>query len=633
MDKKNIIIGALLFALGFGLIMWQDVQQEQRKAQYLRDHPELAVQATAAGNQTAAVAPGNATVTKSPAVANAQAPTPSAAPAPTTPAATYIISNDNITVTLTEAGGAVQTVALKNFPTGRNDPSPVMFNAGAPESALALEVPQAVPAGPNPPDVTPPTYWMLKGSSSVSVYGDPGMPPAPLVQRYILDKTASTRARAVFRGQTPDGLEITRTYSLDGSDPYIVRNQTSLTNHSAASVSLTRIFVSTGAPPPTPGAGAIATYNLNFGYYDGASATFVPVSQFMDNPGMLFGLIGARPKMRDWVYAARENGADLHWVSVKDQFFAAVLTPDRFAGSGIYLEGANITMNGTAQTTVAGAMELNLGVLPKGQTTDLDLSYYVGPKEYVRLDELGQHQDLVMQMGWFGTVSEILLLVLIALHNLVVNISPQWAWGWSILIFTAIMKLLTWPLTAMQVRSARRMQQFQKPLAALKEKYKDNPQKLQTETLELFKKHKINPAAGCLPLLISVPIFIAFNYMLRTASEFRLAPFFWISDLAMPDTVGHIFGFPINILPFLMTACTMLQMRLMPAPTTDSTQRTMMQFMPLMMLFILYTMPAGMMLYWTCQNLFTIIQQAVTRRQADAAGPAIAPASPLPKRR
>jgi YidC/Oxa1 family membrane protein insertase len=111
-------------------------------------------------------------------------------------------------------------------------------------------------------------------------------------------------------------------------------------------------------------------------------------------------------------------------------------------------------------------------------------------------------------------------------------VSPNWAWGWSIIVFTIVLKLLTWPLTQIQVRSAKRMAQFQKPLADLRAKYKDSPEKLNKEMMELYKKHDINPLAGCLPMLVQFPVFISFYTMLRTSSELRFANFLWIQDLS-----------------------------------------------------------------------------------------------------
>jgi YidC/Oxa1 family membrane protein insertase len=189
------------------------------------------------------------------------------------------------------------------------------------------------------------------------------------------------------------------------------------------------------------------------------------------------------------------------------------------------------------------------------------------------------------------------------------------------------------------------MAQIKEPLEALKLKYKDKPEKLQAETMALWKKHKINPAAGCVPLLIQFPLFIAFNGMLRTASELRFASFLWIQNLSAPDTIARIHipnlpiignVIPINVLPIIYSSCSFLQMRMMPAPTTDSSQRMMMQLMPLMMFFFFYTMPAGMVLYFTCQVILTVFQQWLMRRSVDnnpAPPLAAAPVGPSVRRK
>jgi YidC/Oxa1 family membrane protein insertase len=119
-------------------------------------------------------------------------------------------------------------------------------------------------------------------------------------------------------------------------------------------------------------------------------------------------------------------------------------------------------------------------------------------------------------------------------------------------------------------------------------------------------------------MLITFPVFIAFNYMLRTASEMRFQPFLWIHNLSAPDSVAHFGAFTLNLLPLLMTASMMVQMRLTPSPSADNTQKMMMQFMPLMFLAGFYNMPSGMILYWTCNNVFTILQQYLTNRRKDA---------------
>jgi YidC/Oxa1 family membrane protein insertase len=611
MDKKNLIFGVLCLVAAFGVTIWSGIQQQHHAA-------EQAAIAAAAGPVKPA---GN--VTAGP-VASTSASTPVVAPVsvpilpPTAGAggllassaeagqpATYVLENDNIQATFTEAGGAIATVALKKFPAQLHGTAPVVFNQGAPQPALGL-------------------------SLSLPVEGGTGLPPVPVDGRFALVQTASTNTSLSFHFQSAEGLEITRTYTISAAgnttgDPYVIEHETRFVNHGSTPVQLSRLFINTGMAPPTPGAGYLIAQYLDFGYYNGESAKFISTSRFSSSPGLFWGLlpIGQHDAL-PYLAAPAESGAELQWVSVKNEFFAGVLTPQSgLRGSGYFAQAVPLMLNGNATTSVTGDMEVNLGILAPGQDRALAVSYFVGPKEYVRLDKLGDRQDLVMEFGWMGGLSKFLLLILIALHTWLVHLAPTWAWGWAIVIFTICIKLVTWPLTQVQVRSAKRMAAIQKPLAEVREKYKDNPQKLQSEMMELFKKNKVNPAAGCVPLLIQLPIFFAFYGMLRTASELRFASFLWIHDLSAPDTVGHLFGISVNILPLLMSGTTFFQMRLTPSPTTDNAQRTMLQFMPLMMLFFMYTMPSGMTLYWTCQNLFTIGQQLLTNRMKDPVAPVV----------
>jgi YidC/Oxa1 family membrane protein insertase len=163
------------------------------------------------------------------------------------------------------------------------------------------------------------------------------------------------------------------------------------------------------------------------------------------------------------------------------------------------------------------------------------------------------------------------------------------------------------------------MQKFQPEIAALKEKFKDNPKKLNQATLELFKAHKINPMGGCLPILITMPLFIGFFTMLQSSAELRFQGFLWARDLSSPDTVWHLpgLGFPLNIMPLLMGATMIFQMRLTPQPTVDNAQAKMMKFMPVIFTLFCYSFSCALALYSTINGLFTIGQQLVINRMKD----------------
>jgi YidC/Oxa1 family membrane protein insertase len=194
------------------------------------------------------------------------------------------------------------------------------------------------------------------------------------------------------------------------------------------------------------------------------------------------------------------------------------------------------------------------------------------------------------------------------MHGLIPN------WGVAIVLSTLLLKVIFLPLTIKATRSMKRMAKLAPLMTAIREKFKDNPAKQQAAMMDLYKEHKVNPMGGCLPMLIPFPFFIGFFSMLRSTAELRYAPFLWAPDLASTDTVGHILGISINILPLLFTLMTFFQMRLTPTPNADPAQQKMMQFMPLIFLFIYYSMPAALSLYSTANAVFTIVQQMVINR-------------------
>jgi YidC/Oxa1 family membrane protein insertase len=211
------------------------------------------------------------------------------------------------------------------------------------------------------------------------------------------------------------------------------------------------------------------------------------------------------------------------------------------------------------------------------------------------------------------------------------------SYGWAIIAITFIIKLVFWPLTQASTRSMKRMQALQPQMKAIKEKYKDDPVKMNKKTMEFMKEHKVSPLGGCLPMLLQIPIFFGFYKMIQSAFELRGAHFLWVKDLSRPDTLFTIPGttFPFNLLPLIMGVTMLWQARLTPpSPGMDPMQAKMMRYMPLMFLVFLYNFSAGLALYWTVQNLLTIAQTMLTRTVPEPAGPGKAPVlTPPPKKR
>jgi YidC/Oxa1 family membrane protein insertase len=276
------------------------------------------------------------------------------------------------------------------------------------------------------------------------------------------------------------------------------------------------------------------------------------------------------------------------------------------------------------------------------QAVERQIVFFAGPKEYRLLARIGdqfQNQaDLVMQFGKFtGFFAKALLLAMNWVHDV-----TRAGYGLTIVLITVIIKVLFWPLTAAATRSMKRMQVLAPEMAALKEKYKDDMQKFTQKQWELYRKHKVSPMSGCLPMAIQMPVFIGFFTMIRSAIELRGAHFLWIADLSKPDTLfmipGLTFipfistpaGLPFNLLPLLMGGAMLWQSHLTPAsPGMDPAQQKMMRYMPLIFLVFLYNYSSGLALYWTVNNLLTILQTKMTKNLKATpapAGPATIPA-------
>ena len=238
---------------------------------------------------------------------------------------------------------------------------------------------------------------------------------------------------------------------------------------------------------------------------------------------------------------------------------------------------------------------------------------FTGPKANTMLRKLentkaaGDGWGDMMQYGWFGFVSRFLNWLLNFLHSGLAKFSTHESWGLAIICLTIIVRIFIWPLHAKSTHTMKRMSKLQPKMAELKEKYADDPNKLNTEMMGLYRKYGINPLGGCLPMFIQIPIFFGFFRMLDYAVELRNQPFLWVDDLSQPDNVGQLLGIPINLLPMIMAGTSVIQMAMMPK-TGDKMQQRIMMMMPLMFFFFCYNYASALALYWTTQNIFSIGQ-------------------------
>jgi YidC/Oxa1 family membrane protein insertase len=227
---------------------------------------------------------------------------------------------------------------------------------------------------------------------------------------------------------------------------------------------------------------------------------------------------------------------------------------------------------------------------------------YVGPKARDVLTRAGHDLDRALDFGWFWFIAIPLLEALHLLHRVTGN------YGVAIIVLTTLVKIATIPLTQTTFRNMREMQKIQPQMAKLRERFKDDQVALQKEMMELYRRHRVNPFSGCLPMVLQIPIFVGLYNALSHAIELRHAPFaLWINDLSSPDKL-MVFGVGIPVLTLLMGASMFVQQWLTPQQG-DPTQQRMMMFMPLIFTFMFINFPAGLVLYWLVNNVLTIGQQ------------------------
>jgi YidC/Oxa1 family membrane protein insertase len=234
---------------------------------------------------------------------------------------------------------------------------------------------------------------------------------------------------------------------------------------------------------------------------------------------------------------------------------------------------------------------------------------YFGPNEHARLAKLGLGVERIVDLGWnwIQPFSKLLLVVLNGLHTVVRN------YGLAIVLLATLVRVLLHPLNMMSIRSMRAMQKIQPEVERLRKKYEKDPQALNTAIMALYKENKVNPAGGCLPMLLQMPLFIALYSVLYNAIELRQAPFVgWIHDLSSPDVLAMIGPFPVHVLPILMTLTGLLSQWLTP---TDPRQAPTMYLMNVFMLVFFYNLPSGLVLYWTVMNGLTALQQWLALRE------------------
>ena len=315
----------------------------------------------------------------------------------------------------------------------------------------------------------------------------------------------------------------------------------------------------------------------------------------------------------------RSPAPSVDWAGASNKYFCSILDS---AEPFVLWQARNYVKAGdNSVPAISVGAKLPSFELAPGEVKAFDFKSYNGPKTIALLNAFNPTTGKVMHLAWgpLDYLARLLLWILVKFNDILHS------YGWSIICLTVVVRLVFYPVTAKANASMKKMQKVQPQLAALREKYKDNPQLLNTKMMELYRAEGVNPFGGCLPILLQIPVFFALYATLDGAVELRQVPFWWCKDLAAADTVARIplyfFDLPINPLVLAMTLLMAIQQHMTPM-SGDPMQKKMMMMMPVIMLVFLYDLPSGLTLYWTVSNLFSIIQLKLQQRAGKAASAA-----------
>jgi len=586
MDRTGIIVVSLcVVLLGAWFIQQQKYAQQQARFE--------------ATNQVARVLASNSRELPNQPDAAVNAPNASTAIFDTNaPEQLLVLTNARTRYTFTSRGGGLKSIELLDYP---ETISPRWKKTMTANGVATLNTRAPVP--------------VLAILGDASVVGDGTFTLTAIADGVHAEKTFT------------NGLRLAKDFHL--SSNYLVNVSVQMENTSAQPLTLpSQEWVIGTATPMGPDD---SSYAMNEGamWFNGTGIQDQSLGWFS---GSGFGCFHGSPRTE---FLGGSN--NVVWAAAHNQFFALLAMPKDPAAQ-IVARAVNLppfpnvepVPGAPALQGVQSAFIYPGAALAAHQSVARQIILFAGPKEYRLLARVGEEfqnqADLVMNFGKYsGFFAKALLLAMNWLHDM-----TRLGYGGTIVLITVIIKVLFWPLTAASTRSMKRMQVLAPEMKALKEKYKDDMQKFTQKQWELYRKHKVSPMSGCLPMAIQMPVFIGFFTMIRSAIELRGAHFLWITDLSKPDTLFMIPGthFPFNLLPLLMGGSMLWQSHLTPpSPGMDPAQQKIMRYMPLMFLVFLYSYSSGLALYWTVNNVLTVVQTKLTKmNQPPAAVPAAASA-------
>jgi YidC/Oxa1 family membrane protein insertase len=599
-DQKNTILAVVLSALV--LIAWEYFfalpQQKQRQDAALRQQQTQSQQIEPAPQ--AGGAPPRTGV----------APTVPGQPAATPPleqttreeilasSARIPIDTPRIKGSIDLTGGRIDDVSLAQYheTVNPNSPAIVLLSPSGSPHPFYAEFGWSGPTGSNVKAPGPDTMWHQEGAGALT-------PDHPVVLVY----------------DNGDGLEFRRTLAVD--DKYLFTLKDEVANHGAAPITLyPYALVSRHGPQQLSGYSNILFEGM-IGWLGEDGEKQIPYKDFDQNK------LPAPTRVTD------------AWMGFTDKYWAATLLPDTDAHLRVEFSSGMI---GAVKTYQAGYL-LDPQTVAPGATGSADGRLFAGAKEVAvvginfPLGDVGgynqqlmlNHFDLLIDWGWFYFITKPMFLLLDALFRFTGN------FGVAILIVTVMLKMLFFPLANKSYASMAKMKAVQPQMQAMRERYPDDKVKQQQELMELYKREKINPVAGCLPIVIQIPVFFALYKVLYVTIEMRHAPFFgWIRDLSAPDptnvftlfgllhydptqvpVIGHFLV--LGVWPLIMGVTMWFQMKLNPAPP-DPAQKMMFAWMPVIFTFMLSSFSSGLVIYWAWNNTLSVIQQSIIMRRHGA---------------
>lgn len=411
----------------------------------------------------------------------------------------------------------------------------------------------------------------------------------------VVAKDASS---ITYKGELANGLQVTKKWTLDSSEEskgYRLKLDVSFKNASGESVNLADFGIYTGTAAPLHG--KEMQDKAGWFYYEDGEFEF---NQHKPFSGGWFSDAKAVEIIKP---------SSLEYAGVNNQFFTTFILPKGFQADTLWATGNQRDIQEDEKMLKRWVFTMGMNfphqMLSVGSEQSYSVDVYMGPKQREVIKAVATNTDAIMNYGWFSWFANIMSWALNSIHNWFDGAS--WSWGISVVLLTLFIRIIIWPLHNKSTRTMKRMGKLQPLMKEMKEKYADNPQKLNQETMKLYKTYGVNPMGGCLPMLIQIPIFFGVFKMLGSAVEMRGASFLWVEDLSRPDTLMDIFGVPINILPIIMAITMVFQMRLTPQ-SGDKMQRRIFMLMPLMFFFFCYNYAAALALYWSTQNIVSIIQ-------------------------